>query len=200
LSDLGTHYLLPSLDVGVLMDGKDGQVSTQLTDVTVFSPELPCGFCAGRIDGTALSRELMSEEEIRSREAAAREARERGDDADQYWKGQRQLHTVGYLTTMAGALAAGYAEGWLTGAFRVPHNSVQFDIGRERLAVVAPPREQLDGCGCRVHRGWADLACAYRNVVMPPHWPRRGILLHRPSGPARAAQRISVAAVRYEAY
>ncbi len=161
------------------MEGRDGRISTQLLDLTVLSPGLPCAFCAGRIDGAELSRELMSEEEVRSREVAAREAVARGQNGDQYWKGERQFHTVGYLTTMAGALAAGYAEGWLTGAFGTPHNSLQFDIGRERFGFVAPPRQYLDGCTCRKYEGWADLAFPYRNVIRPPDWPQRGRLLHR---------------------
>jgi len=186
LSDLASLYLLPSLDVGVLMDGKNGKLSTQLTDLTVFSPDIPCGFCGGRIDGVALSHELMSEQELRAREAAAAEAAARGDDPNQYWRRQRQFPTVGYLTTIAGAMAAGYAEGWLTGAFAIPHSHFQFDIGRERLGVVAPPRTRTIGCSCGTHRGWADLASSFRNVVRPPHWERRGTLLYRPPNRADA--------------
>jgi molybdopterin/thiamine biosynthesis adenylyltransferase len=179
LSDLASIYLLPSLDVGVLMDGESGKISTQLLDLTAFSPELPCGFCSGRIDGIALSQELLTEEERQSRETAAREASERGDDPDMYWRRSRQFHTVGYLTTIAGSLAAGYAEGWLTGAFRFPHSSFQFDISQERFAVVAPPRSGSMECSCQKYRGWGDVASQYRNVVRPPHWTRRGLLLHR---------------------
>ena len=79
LSDLASLYLLPSLDVGVLMDGESGKISTQLVDLTAFTPELACGFCGGRIDGVALSQELLTDEERQAREAAAREALERGD-------------------------------------------------------------------------------------------------------------------------
>jgi len=42
---------------------------------------------------------------------------------------------------MLGALGAGYVEGILTGAFQPPHSWFQFDIGRQRLAVVAPPSQ-----------------------------------------------------------
>jgi hypothetical protein len=186
LSDIASHYLLPSIDVGVLMDGAHGRVSTQLVDVTVYSPNLPCGFCAGRIDGVAMSHELLSETEFKEREIAAIAAAARGDDPDQYWRRRRQLHAVGYLTTLAGALAAGYIEGWLTGTFEPPHPSFQFDIGQQRFGVVAPPRVFVPGCSCQSHRGRADQAYAYRNVVRPPHWPRRGILLHQRSKPTRA--------------
>ncbi len=83
-----------------------------------------------------MSVELMTADEKRARQAAAKEAEKRGDNPDQYWRNQRQLHTVGYLTTTAGALTAGYAEGWLTGAFAMPHTAFQFDIGQVRLGVV----------------------------------------------------------------
>ena len=182
LSDLASHYLLPSVDVGVLMEGAGGRVSTQLIDVTVFSPRYPCGFCTGRIDGVALSEELASPEEIEARQRAAVDALKRGDDPDQYWhQQQRQLHTVGYLTSIAGSLIAGYAEGMLTGAFEPPHSSFQFDIGRERLGVTAPPRRRLEGCTCEKHRGWSDSARSFCNVTRPPHWSSRGVLLHVPT-------------------
>ncbi len=180
LSDIASHYLLPSIDVGVLMEGQKGTVSSQLVDCTAFSPELPCGFCAGRICGVALSQELMSEQELLERELAAAEAEARGDNPDHYWRRQRQFPTVGYLTTIAGALAAGYAEGWLTGAFNAPHSLFQFDVGRERLGVTAPPRLHVQGCSCESRRGWADQAHASRNVLRPSHWAKRGIVLHRP--------------------
>jgi ThiF family len=180
LSDLAEHYLLPSLDLGVLMEGQNSHITSQLVDITVYSPGLPCAFCSGRIDGTELSNELMSEEEQLTRRAEAERAAARGADPDQYWRQQsRQLHTVGYLTTMLGALGAGYAEGWLTGAFSPPHPWFQFDIGRERLGVVAPPRLRISGCSCGKHAGWGDLAEAYRNVSKPYHWPSRALLLRR---------------------
>ena len=185
LSDIASHYLLPSLDIGVLMDGANGKLTSQLVDLTVFSPSHPCGFCTGRIDGVALSYELMSDAELRERELAALAGAVRGQNPDQYWRRQRQFPTVGYLTTAAGAIAAGYVEGWLTGAFQIPHPSFQFDIGRERFGVVTPPTEYVSGCQCRIKRGWADQARPYRNVVRPSHWPRRATLLHR--GPTRAA-------------
>jgi hypothetical protein len=183
LSDIASHYLLPSLDIGVLMDGAEGKLSAQLVDLTHFSPMLPCGFCSERIDGIALSFELMSDAELQERECAARAMAENGHNPDHYWRRQRQFPTVGYLTTAAGAIAAGYIEGWLTGAFQIPHPKFQFDIGRHRFGLVTAPREYKSGCQCRSKRGWADQARAFRNVVRPMHWSRRAVLLHR--GPLR---------------
>lgn len=178
-SDLAQHFLLPSLDMGILMDGKAGLVSTQLIEFNQWSPELSCAFCDGRIDGMQLSYELMTEEEQQTRRELARHAAERGDNPDAYWQGPRQLHTVGYLSTTAGAMAAGYVEGWLTGTFQPPHPSFQFDMGQLRLAVVAPPRRRSHDCSCGSHLGWGDQARSFRNVTLPKHWPRRGALLAR---------------------
>jgi hypothetical protein len=180
LSDIAQHYLLPSLDLGVLMDGENGKVTSQVCDITVYSPDLPCAFCSGRVDGVELSNELMSEEERVRRQFEAKQAAARGDDPDQYWRQRpRQLHTVGYLTTIMGALGAGYAEGILTGAFHPPHSWFQFDIGSERLGVVAPPRNRVPECVCGTYLGWANAAAPYRNVTRPDSWPKCGLLLSR---------------------
>jgi hypothetical protein len=48
------------------------------------------------------------------------------------------------MTTTIGGLAAGYAEGWLTGAFPLPHSSFQFDIGQSRFGFAEQPFA-LDG-------------------------------------------------------
>lgn len=183
LSDLAQHYLLPSVDLGVLMEGQSGRLTSQISDIMIYSPDFPCAFCSGRIDGIELSNELMSDEERSKRQIEAKEAAERGDDPDQYWRQRpRQMHTVGYLTTMLGALGAGYAEGLLTGTFGPPHSWFQFDIARERLGVVAPHRDRLAGCSCGQYGGWGDAAKPYRNVVIPNHWPNHAILLSRGGG------------------
>ena len=180
LSDLAAHYLLPSIDVGIGMSGGEGRVREQVVDVTRFSPDLPCAFCRERVDAAELARELMTDEERAHRQAAAARATERGDDPDQYWKNRpRALHTVGYLTTAAGAMVAGYTEGWLTGAFDMPHDSFQFDIAQPRLGCAAPPQSRKTGCRCGNLLGWADAAKSYRNVALPSHWPARALLRFR---------------------
>lgn len=180
LSDLAQHYLLPSIDLGVLMEGQNGKLKAQVADVVIYSPDFPCAFCGGRIDGIELSNELTSDEERNKRRLEADEAAARGDDPDQYWRERpRQLHTVGYLTTMLGALGAGYGEGLLTGTFTPAHSWFQFDIGCERLGAVAPPRLRVAECTCGQHLGWADAAAAFRNVTKPDHWANRALLLSR---------------------
>ncbi len=69
---------------------------------------------------TRLAEELMSEDERRRRQAEALEALKRGEDPGPYWHGLPQLNTVGYLTGVAGAMAAAYAIGWITGRFDPP--------------------------------------------------------------------------------
>jgi hypothetical protein len=171
LSDLAKHYLIPSMDLGVLMEGNAGQITSQIGEITQYRPELPCAFCCGRIDFLAVSRELMDATEREQRIVAAQEAADRGEDAHQYWAGEApQLHTVGYLTTMLGSLAAGYAEGWLTGAFAMPHSCMQFDVGQPRFGFVAVPRQPRANCRCQDHVGWADQAAAVRNIALPDHW------------------------------
>src|SRR5207302_10027783 len=49
-SDLAQHFLLPTLDVGLLMDGELGNVTDQLIEFNQWSPDLSCAFCDDRID------------------------------------------------------------------------------------------------------------------------------------------------------
>lgn len=178
LSDLSRHYLLPALDVGVLMEGQGGRVTSQVVEFTRYGPDDPCAFCRGRIDPTAMAFELMSEAELAERNRQAEEAEGRGEDPDAYWRGRpRQLHTVGYLTTAAGAFLAGYAEGWLSGCFPVPHSTIQIDPSKEKFGVVASPEVQIAGCTCSSHIGWGDAAIGFRSVVLPAHWSRRAVIV-----------------------
>ena len=80
------------------------------------------------INATQVAQELMSEEERERRRRAAQEAESQGLAGDPYWRAIPQLNTVGYLTTMAGALAAGYIIGWLTGRFNPPFERLQMNL------------------------------------------------------------------------
>lgn len=172
ISDLAKYYLIPSMDLGVLMEGNAGRITSQVGEITQYTPELPCAICGGRIDFLAVNRELMDATEREQRIVAAQEAAYRGENVKQYWAGEApQLHTVGYLTTALGSLAAGYAQGWLTGAFAMPHSCMQFDVGRPRFGFVAVPRVHRSSCPCQDHVGWADQAAAFRNISRPHQWP-----------------------------
>lgn len=180
LSEIAHHYLLPSIDVGVSMSGADGTVTSQLADYAFYSPDLPCAYCRGRIDSRGIAFELMPETERALRKTAADEAAARGIDPDQYWGySERQIHTVGYLTTLAGALSVGYAIGWLTGSSSAPFQDFQIDPSKPRFGCVQGSIESNPDCSCHHHIGWADAARSHRNVVLPSHWPKRAMLRYR---------------------
>ncbi|MEQ8820978.1 MAG: ThiF family adenylyltransferase [Sumerlaeia bacterium] len=170
LGDLCALYLVPSLDVGVQMDGRGGKVSSQTAEVLKLSPDLPCPFCHGRISPVALSQELMSEEERVQRQQAAQEAREQGGNPGVYWADEPQLHTVGYLTTVLGAMAAGYAIGWMTGSFGMPGDRFQFDLSKPSFAFALAPGSRKPDCTCGMLQGYSDQGRADFSISRPGHW------------------------------
>jgi molybdopterin-synthase adenylyltransferase len=176
LSDLAYRYLLPVIDIGVQLEGENGKVRAEVGQFTMYSPDLPCIYCRGRIDHRQLSVELMPEEEREARKKEAKEAAERGDDADQYWLNLPVLHTVGHLTTLAAALAATYGIGWLTGKFRAPATLFQFDLLDDNLGYVPIEMEKRSGCSCATKIGYADQGSAYTLVSAPTHWPEARLL------------------------
>jgi len=172
LGDFASHYLLPSIDVAVLMRAKNGKLTEQVGELARYTADEPCPWCLGRIDQKVLNYELMSETERAQRAQAAAEAVKRGIDGAQYWgdKPPREL-TVGYMTTTVGAMQAGYAEGWITGAFTMPHQRLQFDLGMPLLGVVPAEKPRRPECSCNWTKGWGDQARAERSVTKPSHWP-----------------------------
>lgn len=173
LGDLASHYLVPSMEVSVAMRAKEGKLKTQLVEICQLAPQLPCPFCLGRIDEWALRYELMTDQERTSRKEAARQAAAKGIDGAQYWGGEPpQELTVGYLTTLAGSMAAGYAQHLLTGAAKIPHQRFQFDVGWEKLGVAPAESKRKPDCSCGKVLGFGDQARADRSVSRPPHWPR----------------------------
>jgi hypothetical protein len=173
LGDYTSHYLLPCLDAAVLMRASDNIVTEQVGELARYSPNEPCPWCLGRINQKALAYELMTDEEREQRAAAAAEAALRGVDGAQYWgdRPPREL-TVGYMTTTVGAIQAGYAEGWITGAWKMPHQRFQFDLGMPLLGVVPAEKPRRLECSCNRTKGWGDQARGERSVTMPAHWPK----------------------------
>ncbi|MCG3147666.1 MAG: hypothetical protein PCFJNLEI_01107 [Verrucomicrobiae bacterium] len=170
LGDLATHYLVPSIDVGVLMKGRNQTVTTQMVELTRYTPHEPCPFCSGCINNWWLAWELMDTDERERRRAAAQEAARRGDNPDLYWGGDEpQLPTVGYLTTHAGSLAAGYAINWIVGTADTPHSHFQYDVGAPQFGFVFIPRTRKAECACGRTIGHADQA--EMSVTRPMHWP-----------------------------
>jgi len=176
VSELAYRYLLPAIDVGVLLDGAAGNVEAEVVQVTVYAPGLPCAYCRDLIDPWRVAVELMDEEERARRSQQAREAEERGDRGGAYWQELPQLHTVGHLTTLAGSLAAAYATGWLTNRFGPPANFFQFDILARDLAPVTVEVDQKVRCPCNEVVGYADQG-GHRSVIgTPGHWAPAFIL------------------------
>jgi hypothetical protein len=173
LGDFAAHYLLPSIDVGVTMRAKNGKLAVQLIELCQYGPDLPCPFCLGKIDQKALNYELLSEDERRWRREAAEQAQAHGADRAQYWGGEPPAEmTVGYLTTLAGSMAAGYAENLLTGTAQMPHRRFQFDVGWPKLGVAPCEGSRNPECSCGKTTGYADQARADRSLSRPPHWPK----------------------------
>jgi hypothetical protein len=171
LGDLASLYLVPAIDVGVLPQGKDGRVTAQLIEITRYGVDDACPFCQGRISAAGLNAELMHPDERERCIAAAAEAIKRGEDGTAYWQGgPPQLPAVGYLTTAAGAMAAGYGLNWLLGTAEMPHQRMQFDLGKPDFAFVGLQHDRTCDCGCSKWLAHGDQG--ERSATMPAHFPR----------------------------
>jgi hypothetical protein len=111
----------------------------------------------------------MSDTERKQRRAAVVAAYGRGEDGDAYWRSQPQLNTVGYLTTVAGALAASYAIGWITGRFYSPFTRLQMNLVQPLFDITDVDNVPREECTCRRVRGWADQARADALITAPTH-------------------------------
>jgi molybdopterin/thiamine biosynthesis adenylyltransferase len=174
--ELAYRYLVPSLDVGVLLEGEKGQVSHEVGQITVYSPNLPCAYCLKLVDPWASTVELMSESEKLRRRQEADEATDRGDDAAPYWRDVPALPTVGHFTSLAGDLIASYAIGWLTGTFFPPKNFFQFDILASDFGFIGFDQRPQAGCICQSLIGYADQGAEHAVASAPEHWPAPKIL------------------------
>jgi molybdopterin/thiamine biosynthesis adenylyltransferase len=171
LSDVCFRYLVPSIDCGVILEGSDGKVTGQILQLVRFLAADPCALCREMIIPSRLAQELMTDDERELRQAAARAARERGEDPGPYWHGMPQLNTVGYLTGVAGAMAAAYAIGWITGRFDPPFSRAQMNMVAEYFDVQEVTQAARDFCVCRQRRGWADQGQSDALISAPTHWP-----------------------------
>ena len=171
LSDLAFRYLVPVIDCGVVLEGEDGTITGQVAQFVRLLASDPCVLCRNMIDPRRVAQELMSSEERAQRAAAAAETQTRGGDPDPYWQRERQINTVGYLTSAVGAMLAGYAIGWLTRRFDPPFERLQMNFVAPFLDVTDLPQKQRPECACAKFRGWADQASAEALVSTPSHWP-----------------------------
>ncbi|MDE2823736.1 MAG: ThiF family adenylyltransferase [Chloroflexota bacterium] len=172
LSDIAIRYLLPAIDCGVLLEGAAGHVTGQIMQLVRFLPSDPCASCRDMADPVRVTQEMMSDRERRNRQIAAAEAVGVGADGGQYWSQEPQLNTVGYLTTAAGALAAGQTIGWLTGRFPPRLSRLQMNLSEPFFDVTEPTDEPRPSCACRSNRGWADQGGADALISPATHWPK----------------------------
>jgi len=171
LSDLAVRFRVPALDCGVTLEGAQGIVTAQCLQLVRFLSDDPCALCRDMISPVRISQELMSSEEKETRQRAAEEAKRKGEDPDPYWKDQPQLNTVGYLTTTAGALIAGYAIGSLTERFRTPFSRLQANLTAPFWDVTDFHPTPREDCSCRSVRGWSDQGSPRALISAPYHWP-----------------------------
>jgi molybdopterin/thiamine biosynthesis adenylyltransferase len=176
LSDLAIRYLVPSIDCGVVLEGGRGKVTGQVAQFVRFLAADPCALCREMILQARLDQELMSEEERTQRQAAAHAARQRGDDPNPYWQNEAQVNTVGYLTTMVGAMTAGYAIGWITGRFDTPFERMQMNFVAKYLDVTDLSQRARRECVCQRSRGSADQGSIDALISVPDHWTPPRIL------------------------
>jgi molybdopterin/thiamine biosynthesis adenylyltransferase len=171
LSDLTVRYLVPAIDSGVMLEGSEGKITGQILQLVRFLASDPCALCRDMVSAQRIAEELMSPEEKAFRQQEAENAKDRGEDPNPYWRGVQQLNTVGYLTAAAGALAAGYAIGWITGRFDAPFERIQMNLVAPFLDVQNVEQFPREFCSCRRTRGWADQAKADAFITAPKHWP-----------------------------
>lgn len=171
LAELAYRYLLPAIDTGVAMEGAGGQVTGQCIQLVRFLCADPCATCSRMISFHKVTQELMPEAERAARQAAARAALDRNEDPNAYWRDEPQINTVGYVTSAAGSLAAGYAIGWLTGRFDPPFSRLQVNLSQPLLDTTDDREPAQSGCACRSLRGWADQGAHGAVISPPPHWP-----------------------------
>lgn len=173
LGDIASHYIVPVLDLAVQMRAENGILREQIGEIARYAPGLPCPWCRGRVSVEGIRYETATAAERQFRAEAAAAAEQRGVDGAQYWGGTPPPElTVGYLTTVVGAMGAGYTQNLLLGSGKLPHNRFQFDLGFSSLGVVADERPQSADCACQRSVGRSEQARADRSVSHPSHWQK----------------------------
>lgn len=172
LSDIALRYLTPTIDVGVVMEGFDGRLTGQVIQINRLFPNDPCVYCRKMVNSQVVQQELMSPEEKERRKAEARKAKAEGREAGMYWIDIPQLNTVGYLTTLAGSLAIGYAIGFLTGRFDMNVNRIELNLSRHGIQIVEKDEDFDPDCTCSSHKGVSDLDPYAAMISAPQHWPQ----------------------------
>jgi molybdopterin-synthase adenylyltransferase len=171
VADIATRYAIPAIDCGGLIEGADGIVTGQLVQIVRFLAADPCPRCRGMISDTRVAQEMLQTHVRVSNMAQADLAIAAGERPDPILTAVPQIDTVGYITTTAGTLAAGFAIGWLTGRFSPRFERLQLDLVSDCLGAVDRPQRRLPECSCGRIRGHADQGQAYAPITAPDHWP-----------------------------
>lgn len=182
LSDMSIRYLVPVIDVGVVMEGKDGKVTGQVVQINRLFPKDPCVYCRDMINSKLAEQELMSPEVQTQRQLEAAKAKKEGRNAGAYWLDKPQLNTVGYLTTLAGSLMISYVVGYLTGRFDMKNNRVEINLSVHGIQVVDKNEEHDPDCSCRQNQGTADQDVMAIISTAPAHWHIAEFLLAQTAG------------------
>ncbi|GAA4749368.1 hypothetical protein GCM10023229_32480 [Flavisolibacter ginsenosidimutans] len=172
LSDIALRYLIPTIDVGVAMEGADGKITGQVVQINRLFPGDPCVYCRKMVNSRLVQQELMSPEEKEQRKAEAKKAQEEGRVAGMYWIETPQLNTVGYLTTLAGSIVVGYAIGYLTGRFDMTVNRIELNLSRQGIQIVEKDEEFDMDCTCSSGKGVSDQDPSKVIISPPQHWPQ----------------------------
>ncbi|MEZ4378601.1 MAG: ThiF family adenylyltransferase [Gemmatimonadales bacterium] len=176
LSEIAFRYSVPLLDCSVTLEGGGGRVSGQVSRVVVHRGDAPCAMCQGTVNQRLLAQELMHPDERRQRKEARQRAEAAGEDGSGYWLDVPQLYTVGSLTTLTGALTAGYAIGWLTGRYDTPFTRMECNWLATAFGVNDVSFERRPGCVCGKVRGWSDQAKETTLAGTPSWWPEPTVL------------------------
>lgn len=171
LGDIATRFLIPVIDVGVSMEGGDGIITGQIIQLNRLFVGDPCVYCRGMINAQVVSQELMTEENAEKAKEEAEKAKAENRIPNAYWIDIPQLNTVGYLTTMAGSMLAGYTIGFLTGRFDMVHNRIELAFIRKGLNIVQRDELSKDQCVCVRCQGSAVQDPMAKLGSVPSHWP-----------------------------
>lgn len=171
VADIAARYLVPAIDCGGLIEGADGVVTGQLVQIVRFLAADPCPVCRGMISPLRVAQELLPAEARLDPARQVALATAAGVRHDPILSAVPQIDTVGYITTTAGTLAAGFAIGWLTGRFDPKFERLQLDLVSPCLGAVDRPQAAKPDCPCAASRGHADQNAAAPPIAVPAHWP-----------------------------
>jgi molybdopterin/thiamine biosynthesis adenylyltransferase len=170
LSDISLRYLIPIIDVGVVMEGKDGSVTGQVVQLNRLFPKDPCVYCRNMVNSKIVHQELMSPLDQERHRNEAKKAKKEGRDPGLYWIDIPQLNTVGYLTTLAGSMLISYIIGYLTGRFKMTSNRIELNLSPHGIQVVEVKEVRDLECRCASNCGVADQDVMAIMSSAPLHW------------------------------